>query len=444
MSTAPAITLDPRTYARGLACVHCGLCLPACPTYTESFNEADSPRGRIQLMLGLSDGTIQPTAAVQKHLDLCLDCRGCETACPSGVVYHELIEETRTKLPGHRTLKARLMRWFFLHVFTKPRRLRLFLLPAQLFRRSNLFILLPRGLRRLTRMLPTNSQIWPQPLPASTPAVRRPDGNTKNVSIAFFPTCIGSVLYTDVNQQAIDLLCASGCEVTISSAQTCCGAIHQHNGAGKQAEQLARKNIDAVFVDGVEPPDFIVTTIAGCGAMLREYDFLLRDDPRYASLSKIFVSKVRDVSEILLEVGLPPMQHPIDAAATYHDACHLVHGQHVASAPRKLLSKIPGLKMIPLPESDICCGAAGTYNLQHPQMANALADRKLRNIASTNAAICVAGNIGCAMHLSGVSQGRGEKLAIVHPVQLLHQAVFGSPENKEIEPPRRQERQGEE
>ncbi|HEY1628795.1 MAG TPA: heterodisulfide reductase-related iron-sulfur binding cluster, partial [Tepidisphaeraceae bacterium] len=388
MSTSSAITLDPRTYARGLACVHCGLCLPACPTYTETFNEADSPRGRIQLMLALSDGTIQPSAAVRTHLDLCLDCRGCETACPSGVVYHELIEETRTKLPGDRTLKARIMRWFFLHIFTKPRRLRLFLLPAQLFRRSNLFVLLPINLRRMTRMLPTNSQIWPTPLPASTPAAKRPDQNARNISIAFFPTCIGSVLYTDVNQQAIDLLSAAGCDVMISPWQTCCGAIHQHNGAGEQARQLAKRNIDAMFPDdGRAPPDFIVTSIAGCGAMLREYDFVLRDDPRYASLSKIFVSKVRDISEALLEVGVPAMKHPIHAAATYHDACHLIHAQHVASAPRQLLAKIPGLRMVALPESDICCGAAGTYNLQHPPMAAALANRKLANINSTNAAI---------------------------------------------------------
>jgi glycolate oxidase iron-sulfur subunit len=319
------------------------------------------------------------------------------------------------------------MRWFFLHIFTRPKRLRLFLLPAQLFRRSNLFILLPRGLRRLIRMLPTNSPIWPRPLMPVPERSDGPDQNAKKPSIAFFPTCIGSVLYTDVNQQAIDLLAAGGCDVAISSSQACCGAIHQHNGDRKSAEQMARQNIDAMFPDdGRQPPEFIVTTIAGCGAMLREYDVLLRDDTRYAAMAKLFASKVRDISEVLLQLELPPMTQAIPFVAAYHDACHLIHAQHVASAPRELLAKIPGLQMVPLPESDICCGAAGTYNLQHPRMAAALADRKLRNIASTNAAICVAGNIGCAMHLSGVAHSRGQKLAIVHPVQLVHRAVFGN------------------
>jgi glycolate oxidase iron-sulfur subunit len=272
-------------------------------------------------------------------------------------------------------------------------------------------------------MLPKNSAIWPQPL---TPTRKTPDSNSKNISVAFFSTCVGNVLYTDVNQQAIDLLSAAGCEVTISSAQICCGAIHEHNGARHAAEQLARKSIDELFPDDhSRTPDFIVTTIAGCGAMLRQYDFLLRDDPRYAALAKIFVSKVRDISEVLLEVGLPEMKHAIPATITYHDACHLIHAQHVASAPRQLLAKIPGLKMIPLPESDICCGAAGTYNLQHPQMALALADRKLANISSTTATICVAGNIGCSMHLQAQAIARRQPLKLVHPVQLLHRAVFG-------------------
>ncbi|HMB96382.1 MAG TPA: heterodisulfide reductase-related iron-sulfur binding cluster, partial [Tepidisphaeraceae bacterium] len=171
---------------------------------------------------------------------------------------------------------------------------------------------------------------------------------------------------------------------------------------------------------------FIAATVAGCGAMLREYDFLLRDDLRYASLAKIFVEKTRDISEVLAQSELPEMKHAINETITYHDACHLIHGQHVSLAPRMLLSKIPGLKIIPLPESDICCGAAGTYNLQHPQMATALADRKLSNIASTGASVCAIGNIGCTMHLSSIAHSRGEKLTIVHPVQLLHRAVFGT------------------
>jgi glycolate oxidase iron-sulfur subunit len=208
--------------------------------------------------------------------------------------------------------------------------------------------------------------------------------------------------------------------------QVCCGAIHHHNGAHEAAQSLAGRNIDAFCpVDGPKPR-YIVTNIAGCGAMLREYDLLLRDDPAYAARAKDFTSRVRDVSEVLLEIGLPTLKHPIDATATYHDACHLAHAQKVVSPPRQLLLKVPALRLVPLPESDMCCGAAGTYNLTQPQMATDLARRKLANIAATGAKLCVTGNVGCAMQIQSEAAAAGMDVRVLHPVQLLHEAAFGS------------------
>jgi glycolate oxidase iron-sulfur subunit len=398
-------------------------------------HEADSPRGRIQLMLGLSDGKIEATQSVREHLDLCLDCRGCETACPSGVVYHELIEETRARLAATQMLTAqgRLMRWFFFNVFVHPTRLKLALLPARmlqklgvypLLRRLGLFKILPSQLRKMEQMLPESGRLWPRRLPSETQhsALRT---QHSSVTVGFFAGCIGAVMFDEVNRKAVELLAACGARVLAPRAQVCCGAIHHHNGAHHPAEEMARRNIDAFVPKEGPPVDFIVTAVAGCGAMLREYDVLLRDDPAYAQRARDFVLRVRDVTEVLVELSLPEMKHRIDETITYHDACHLAHAQKVTAAPRKLLAMVPGLTTVPLPESDMCCGAAGTYNLTQPEMATQLAGRKLDNIASTGAATCVTGNVGCAMQIRSEATARGQALRVVHPVELLHRAVFG-------------------
>src|SRR5204863_6420130 len=200
----------------------------------------------------------------------------------------------------------------------------------------------------------------------------------------------------------------------------CCGAIHHHGGDHHQAEEFARRNIDAFLPTGATAPHYITTTIAGCGAMLRDYEFLLRDDPQYAERAKIFASKVRDISEVLLEMGLPQMNHSVSMTVTYHDACHLAHAQKVTAAPRKLLAAIPGLRLVPLAESDMCCGAAGTYNITQPEMATQLAERKIRHIRDSGAEVCATGNVGCAMHIQSEAQARKKPLRIVHPVELLH------------------------
>ena len=391
------------------------------------------------MMMGLATGQIQPTESVRHHLDLCLDCRGCESACPSGVAYHELIEETRERMSrGERlTLQGRFMRWVFFHVFVYPRRLKWALLPARLMQRIGLygvmrrigaFKVLPAQLRKMEQMLPAEGGVWPRELPESMPARDMPGGpisTDPKKLVAFFPGCIGSVMFEKVNRQAVELLAACGADVVVPRALACCGAIHHHNGAWGPAQDFARRNIDAALPKDGPAADRIVSTIAGCGAMLKDYDHLLRDDPQYAERAKLFTSKVRDISEVIAELGPPAMRHAVNLTVTYHDACHLAHAQKVTSAPRKLLAAIPGLKLVPLAESDMCCGAAGTYNLTQPEMATELAGRKIGHIQHTGAAVCATGNVGCAMHIQSEAAARGKSFEVVHPVELLHRAVFG-------------------
>jgi glycolate oxidase iron-sulfur subunit len=397
-------------------------------------------------MLGLHEGTIPLTEGVKKHLDLCLDCRACETACPSGVVYHELIEDFRARAPhtsdgpeeSHdgkpQPAGSKLMRALFFQLLTKPTRLKFALLPARamqkvglygLVRKTGVFKLLPAGLAKMENMLPAKGPLWPRRVPAKLGGGAGP----VTLRVGFFEGCVGQVMFADVNRKAAELLAACrGVEVYATRAQTCCGAIHHHNGAHEPAIAMAKANIDAFCPkDASAGPgvDVIVNTIAGCGAMLREYDVLLRDDPEYAERAKQFVAKVRDVSEVLASVELPPLTHAIEKAVTYHDACHLAHAQKVTAPPRALLTKIPGLKLVALPESDMCCGAAGTYNLTQPEMATRLAERKLNHIGSTGATTCATGNVGCAMHIQSQADATGRPVKVVHPVELLHAAAFG-------------------
>jgi glycolate oxidase iron-sulfur subunit len=397
-SPLPVIQIDSRAYERGLSCVHCGLCLAACPTYLQTRHEADSPRGRIQLVRGLAEKTVAPTESVRRHLDLCLDCRACETACPSDVVYHELIEEYRLRA-GRQfppSMSQRMLRWFCLHIVARPLRLRAALLPVRLLRP----MLLPPG------------RWWPGKLP------ERVRGGQK-ATVGLLAGCVSSVLFESVNRKSAELLARAGANVIAPADQVCCGAIHYHNGDDATARQFARRNIDAFGTN----LDVLATTAGGCGAMLREYGQLLRDDPQYAQRAAKFAAKVRDVTEVLLDLGLPPMRGTGPITVTYQDSCHLAHAQKVRAAPRQLLSQIPGLTLVPLPESDLCCGSAGTYFLTQPQMARSLAERKLKNIAATGAGICVTGNAGCALHLRRQARALRQPVDFPNPVELLHAAM---------------------
>lgn len=426
-AAAPGLALAPDIYQRAKDCVHCGLCLPTCPTYKLTLLETDSPRGRILLMKGMADRRTFPSPTVLQHLDLCLDCRACETACPSGVVYHELIEQTRIRLHPRRkiSLVDRLVRLVFLHVFPYASRLKLLLLPVRLLQRARLWPalaavadrLLPAQLAKMQRLLPPTGPVWEKSLARRYPPA---NGAAAKLTVGFFSGCIGSVLFQDVNRQSIALLQRAGCEVLVPSGQGCCGAIHHHNGDEFGARRLARSNIAAWEEIG---SPLVVNSIGGCGAALREYGHLLRDDPHWADRAAAFSRKVRDITEILLELAGPRPTRPLDLTATYHDACHLRHAQGIYDPPRTILSWIPGLRLIPLAESDTCCGAAGTYNLTQPAMAQRLGERKIRNIQATGASVCVTGNVGCAMQIASEAARLGVPLRVVHPVTLLYEAL---------------------
>lgn len=427
-NASTALPLDARSYAQASACIHCGLCLPACPTYTETGLEAESPRGRLHLMKAMADGRIDATDNVVEHLDQCLNCRACETACPSGVVYHEVIEQTRTLLADDRPADERraLLRWVCSNVLVHPRRLKLALLPVRLLQRARVWPIvrralahvLPDGLARMQSMLADDGPIWP-----SAPAAHHPPRGERRMTVGLHTGCVASVMQAPVNQMAIELLQHLGCEVVVPRGQRCCGAIHHHGGGAATAARFAQRNIEA-FADC----DRIVTITAGCGAMLKEYRDLLHGDDEWSPRAAALAAKTRDVTELideLLSARDWPPRHRVECTATYHAACHLRHAQRIAEAPLRLLRRIDGLTLVPLTEHDRCCGAAGTYNLEQPDMARRLAERKLSHIAATGADRCVVGNVGCAMQLAGEARRLGRPLTIVHPVELLHEAYVG-------------------
>jgi len=425
---AMRLTLEAQVYQRAKDCVHCGLCLPTCPTYKLTLLETDSPRGRILLMKGLADQRMGASETVLQHLDLCLDCRACETACPSGVVYHELIEQTRIRLHPQRRvgLVDRMVRAMFLHVFPYASRLKVVLLPVRLLQKARVWgalstvaeRVLPAQLAKMQRMLPASGPVWERALARRYPA----EGGEKKMTLGFFAGCIGSVLFQDVNRQSIALLRKAGCEVLVPADQGCCGAIHHHGGDEAGARRLARANIAAW--ERIGSP-LVVNSIGGCGAALREYGQLLADDPQWAARATAFARNVRDITEVLVELDGPRPTRRLEMTATYHDACHLRHAQGIYDPPRRMLGWIQGLKLIPLVESDTCCGAAGTYNLTQPAMAAELGERKIRNIQATGASVCVTGNVGCAMQIASEAARLGAPLRVVHPVTLLHEALSG-------------------
>ncbi len=413
-------------YSHYQECVHCGLCTASCPTYVETGDENDSPRGRIYLMRAVADGRIGASAEVRHHLDLCLDCRACESACPSGVKYAQIIEPFKIALHASAQGDDRpgwLQRIILHHLFPYAGRVKLALLPARIFQRIGLLDrlekiglmkLLPPTLRRMQAMLPTltgsNAQL-PEVLPPIGP---------KRARVALFLGCVADAMYPETNAATARVLQANGCEVVVPRSQNCCGAIHYHSGSEGMAVDLARQNI-AMF----DPDQFdaIIINAAGCGAMFKDYAHLLTSPDHEAA--RKFVSKVRDISEFLIELGPVEPQFPVPMKVTYHDACHLCHGQQIRSQPRKLLSLIPGLELVPLEESELCCGAAGTYNLTQPEMSEKLGQRKLANITATGATIVATGNVGCILQIARQIKTAGSPVEVVHPVDLLDQSYRG-------------------
>jgi len=424
-SMAPAIE-----YERFLDCVHCGLCTASCPTYLELGNENDSPRGRIYLMRGVTDGRLELTPGVRRHLELCLDCRACETACPSGVQYGRLIEPFRVAMESagethERKTNDWFHRWLLFGLFTKPERLRRTMLPARIAQwlgldrfveNTGIWKLLPPRLGRMLTLLPPLER--PQPaLPNVSPAKGR-----RRARVALFSGCVGDVVFRSTHWATLRVLQENGCDVVVPSEQQCCGAIHFHAGHSDPARGLADANIEALRPNDV---DAIIVNVAGCGSMLKEYGHHWHDD-RTADREE-FARKVRDINEFLDDLGLVTPRGPLPVTVTYHDACHLAHAQKVREAPRRLLQRIPGLKLVELPESEICCGAAGTYNLTEPDMADRLAKRKLQNIRSTGARVVATANAGCLLQIAREARMQGEVLKLMHPVELLDLSYRNEP-----------------
>jgi glycolate oxidase iron-sulfur subunit len=405
-------------------CVHCGFCLPVCPTYVLWNEEMDSPRGRIYLMKLATDGKSDMNPQWVSHFDSCLGCMACMTACPSGVDYGKLIEATRAQIEHshHRSIAEKLYRRFIFGTFTRPDRLRMLRLPllvyqktgAQaLLRRIGILNFLPKKVRAMEALMPElgASEFIPSVTPAQSSQRRR---------VGLLLGCVQREFFPQVNAATVRVLAAEGCEVVAPPDQPCCGALLVHAGEEASAVVLARKTIDAFESANV---DTIITNAAGCGSNVKEYGHLLRDDPQYAVRARAFSLKCKDVTEFL--AGLQPraQRNPLKLRVAYHDACHLQHAQGIRLQPRSLLTNIPGIELVEIPESAVCCGSAGIYNLVQPDAANALGDRKAQLIVPLNVDVIATGNPGCLLQLQSALARSGRKIPVVHTIQLLDSSL---------------------
>jgi glycolate oxidase iron-sulfur subunit len=412
-------------------CVHCGFCLPACPTYVLWGEEADSPRGRIYLMRAGLEGRAAWTDSYQRHFDTCLGCMACLTACPSGVKYDRLIETTRPQVERHgsRTFSDRAFRHVIFALFPHPSRMRLMAWPLWFYQRSGLraivrttglLKLLPARLAAMERLLPelsagTLQHRTPARVPAQGQARRR---------VGLLLGCVQRVFFPHVNDATMRVLAAEGCDVEIPPAQGCCGALMLHAGREADAAQAARRLIDAF--EGADV-DCIAINAAGCGSAMKSYGDLLADDPAYAERARAFAAKCVDVSELLADLEPRATRNPVKARVAYHGACHLQHAQRVGRQPREILRSIPGVEVCEIPESDLCCGSAGIYNLLEPETATRLRDRKVQHLLTTDADVVVSGNPGCLMQIASGLDASGRTLPAMHLVELLDVSITGRP-----------------
>ncbi|MPZ97239.1 MAG: 4Fe-4S dicluster domain-containing protein [Propionibacteriales bacterium] len=405
-------------------CVHCGFCLPTCPTYVLWGEEMDSPRGRIYLMETGLQGEPMSDSMVQ-HFDACLGCMACVTACPSGVQYDRLIENTRAQVERRhdRPLKERLLRSAIFALFPYPRRLRAVRGPLRLYQRSGL----ERAVRRTRLLARTPTLASLESLAPRLGRMRRiperlPAVGQRRAVVGLLLGCVQREFFPDVNAATARVLQAEGCEV-VTPGQGCCGALSTHNGREVEAQAFARATIDAFDRAGVE---HVVVNAAGCGSAMKEYAELLSDDPAYAQRAKDFAAKVRDVSEILVELGPAAPRHPLPVVAAYHDACHLAHAQGIRAQPRQLLRDIPGLELREIADPEICCGSAGVYNLLNPEPARELGDRKAAHVLATDADLLVTANPGCLMQVAAALRRRGGSIATAHTIEVIDASIRGA------------------
>lgn len=420
-------------YERFLDCVHCGLCTSACPTYVETGDENDSPRGRIYLMRSVVDGRLDLTEKVKGHLDLCLDCRSCETACPSGVQYGRLIEPFRVEMhketssadgnaaaPPRQKKPDWFHRWIMYGLFPSRRRMAWALTPARWMQRlkldrlaesTGLTKLLPERLRRMQEQLPALGKRHPA-LPNFLPAK-----GERRATVGLFLGCVADGMFRHVHWATARVLQKNGCDVIIPQSQACCGAIHYHSGASDPAVELMKENTAAFDTSKL---DAIVVNVAGCGSMLKDYSHIAEEIAEGQKLDvHDFVNKVRDISEFLMELEIIKPTGSISAVVAYQDACHLQHAQQIRQQPRDLLTMIPGITLKPVAEAELCCGAAGSYNLTQPEMADRLGRRKVQHLLDTAPDVIVSANAGCSLQLQAQLKNQGKPVPVLHPMELL-------------------------
>ena len=406
-------------------CVHCGFCLPTCPTYLLWGQETDSPRGRIHLMKLRRDGREADSAGFVRHIDTCLGCMACVTACPSGVQYDSLLEAARPQVErdAKRGIWDRAFRRMIFATFPHPGRLRALSVPLGLYQKlgiqrlvhsSGVLALLPKRLQAMERLLPPIT-FGGADLPARIPAQ-----GLQRKRVALLLGCVQRVFFGHVNQATARVLAAEGCEVIVPQAQACCGALAEHAGEEAAAMAAARKLIDAFEGSGA---DTIVINAAGCGSAMKRYGHLLRNDAAYAAKAKAFAAKCKDISEVLAELEPRAPRGAVQLKAAYHDACHLQHAQGVRAQPRRLLQSIPGIELREIPESEICCGSAGIYNMLEPDAATQLRDRKVGNILKTDAEAIVSGNPGCLLQIATGLEAAGRPMRIMHFIELLDASI---------------------
>jgi glycolate oxidase iron-sulfur subunit len=397
-------------------CVHCGLCLNQCPTYRALRLEPESPRGRIHLVKAAADGRIELNDRFKEHLYLCLLCRACETACPSGVQYGRIAETARERLgpPGSPWMGTTL-NFAFAHLFPHPTRLRGLAGLLRLYQRTGLQRLirplLPKKLREMEAMLPLIPNRFFRPTAKPFPAI-----GSRRAKVAMLNGCVMPLLFGDINDATVRVLRRNGCEIVFPQAQTCCGALNTHNGESIAAKKMAQQNIEAFLAAGV---DAVIVNAAGCGAAMKEYGHLLRDNPLYAERARKLSSMVKDAAQFLGDLGLIGKLAPLKMRATYQDPCHLAHGQRVRNQPRDLLRAIPELELHEMEGSDRCCGSAGIYNITHPGMSQHLLKEKMQSVAATRAEAVVAPNPGCMLQFRYGSQLYGSDVKVYHLMDLL-------------------------
>ena len=430
-------TTDAPDYRNLMECVHCGLCLPTCPTYAELGVEMDSPRGRIYLMRAVVEGKLPLSASYQEHMSLCLGCRACETACPSGVKFGQLLEGARAQIEqAQAPQRPPLAKWLRVLAFGG-------LLPRPLLLRTlgNLLLLYQIiGLRALlnhpalTRALPTRLAALDQLLPVLPKRAYRvgirevtPAHGERRGRVGFVSGCVMPIFYSQVNYATVQLLAANGFEVITPHGQRCCGALHAHAGERDGARRLARHNLE---VFGQAHVDWLVVNAAGCGAMLKEYHELLHHDALLSGAAKQFSERVLDVSQFFDRFPFRgPLGH-LPLRVAYDDPCHLLHGQRVKDEPRRLLRAIPGLELLDVQEADWCCGSAGIYNLLHPELSRHILARKIRHIAAVNPDVIATGNPGCLVQIGAGAKEHGLSAPVVHPIELMFQAYRAAKHNR--------------